>query len=235
MWLKVTLREHLIMRCEYHGNRAKSRDVRRLVASLRRARCAPVLSWRMRTYPKFCPNAHFHSLGLSSGGTVMRFRIIAAAVVLAVSMPAGADPSLQRPVLRISQPVRIALPDFAAAGPSEIALGKSLSRIIASDLRQSGAFELVDQVAYLTKNVNIHTLPEFADWRRTSTQEFVAGRIIRQIDGRIRVEFRLWDVSSGTQLTGHQYFCSPDDLSGVGHMIAGEIYERVTNEKRTFE
>jgi TolB-like protein len=167
-------------------------------------------------------------------GIVMRFRIIAAAV-FAFSVPAGADPFLQRPVIRIGQPVRIALPDFIAAGPSEIEIANSLSRTIASDLKQSGAFELVDQVAFPKKNVNVDVPPEFSDWRRTSTQELVTGRISRESDDRIKVEFRLWDVSSGAQLAGQQYLGSPADLSGIGHMISGDIYERVTNEKRAFE
>ncbi|WP_333968837.1 hypothetical protein [Bradyrhizobium sp. CCBAU 45384] len=79
------------------------------------------------------------------------------------------------------------------------------------------------------------TCPKFADWRRTSTQALVVGRIGRQPDGRIKVEFRLWDVSSGKQLTGWRYIGSPGDVSGVGHLISGEIYQSITNEKHTFE
>ncbi|UFW47001.1 MULTISPECIES: hypothetical protein [Bradyrhizobium] len=168
-------------------------------------------------------------------GIMISFRIIAAAVAIAVSVPAGADPWVQRPVLRIGQPMRIALPDFAAAGPSETELGSSLSRAIASDLKQSGAFELVDQVAFLDKNVNVDAPPEFSDWRRTRTQGLVVGRITRQPDDRIKVEFRLWDVSSGAQLAGQQFIGSPGDLSGIGHMISGEIYQSIMNEKHTFE
>ncbi|MGX1324226.1 Tol biopolymer transport system component [Bradyrhizobium sp. USDA 377] len=173
--------------------------------------------------------------GLSSEGIVMRFRIIAAVIAIAISGPAGADPFLQRPVIRFGQPVRIALPDFVAAGPSETELANSLSRTIASDLKQSSVFELVDQVAFLKRNVNIDVPPEFSDWRRTSTQALIAGRITRQPDDRVKVEFRLWDVSSGAQLAGRQYIGNPDDLSGIAHMISGDIYERITYEKRTFE
>jgi TolB protein len=165
----------------------------------------------------------------------MRFRIIAAAIAIAISGPAGAGSFLQRPVIRIGQPVGIALPDFVAACPSETELAKSLSQTIASDLKQGGPFELVDQVPFSKKNVNIDVPPEFSDWRRTSTQAVIAGRITRQPDDRVKVEFRLWDVSSGAQLAGQQYIGSPDDLSGIGHMISGDIYQRITNEKRTFE
>ncbi|MBR0987158.1 MULTISPECIES: hypothetical protein [Bradyrhizobium] len=185
--------------------------------------------------PQILPECSPPLVELVFRGFMISFRTIAAAVVIAVSMPAGAEPWRQHLVLRMSPPVRIALPDFAAAGPSEIALTQSLSRIIASDLEQSGAFALVDQVAFLTKSVNVEVPPEFTDWRRTSTQVLLAGRITRQPDDRIKVEFRLWDVSGGTHLMGRRYIGSPGDLGGIGHMISGDIYERITNEKRTFE
>ncbi|MBW7963496.1 hypothetical protein [Bradyrhizobium sp. BR 10261] len=165
----------------------------------------------------------------------MRVRTIAAAIAIAISVPAAADPFLQRPVIRTSQPLRIALPDFIVGGPSETELSDTIVRTIASDLRQTSVVELVDQVAFLNKNVNVDLLPVFADWRRTSTQGLVVGRIGRQPDGRIKVEFRFWDVSSGKQLTGWRYIGSPGDVSGVGHLISGEIYQSITNEKHTFE
>ncbi|WP_441237284.1 hypothetical protein [Bradyrhizobium sp. 930_D9_N1_4] len=166
---------------------------------------------------------------------MISFRIIAASFVITVSAPASADPLLQRPVLRIIQPMRIALPDFVTADPSETELARSLSRVIASDLKPTGAFELVDQVAFPRKNLSVDLPPEFSDWRRASTHALVAGRITRQPDDRIKVEFRLWDVSSGAYLAGQQYIGDPGDISGIGHMISGDIYERITDEKRTFE
>jgi TolB protein len=173
--------------------------------------------------------------GLFPRCIVIRLLIIAAAVVIAMNVPAGADPFLMRPVIRTGQPVRIALPDFVAAGLAETEPANSISRVVASDLRQSGAFELVDQVAFLKKNVNIEEPPEFSDWRRTSTQELVVGRLTRQPDGRVKVEFRLWDVPTGAQLAGKRYIGGPDDLKGIAHMISGDIYQRITLEEHTFE
>ena len=40
----------------------------------------------------------------------------------------------------------------------------------------------------------------FADWRAINAQALVTGRITRQGDGRLKAEFRLWDVSRGQQL-----------------------------------
>jgi TolB protein len=173
--------------------------------------------------------------GLFPRYTLIRLLIIAAALAIAVDRPAGADPLKQQPVIRTSQPVRIALPDFVAAGLAETELANSISRVVASDLKQSGAFELVNQVALLNKNVNIEEPPNFSDWRRTSTEELVVGHISRQPDDRVKVRFRLWDVASGVQLAGQQYIGNPDDLNRIGHVISGDIYERITHKTRTFE
>lgn len=165
---------------------------------------------------------------------MIRLKTIIISVAVALGAPACADPGLQRPVLRFNQPVRIALPDFVAADPSETELARHVSQTIASDLMQVGVFELVDPVALLHKTVNVDAPPEFTDWRRTSTRQLVVGRIDRQPNDRVKVEFRLWDISSGTQLTGKQYIGSPGDVVGIGHLISGDIYQSTTHDEHTF-
>jgi TolB protein len=166
---------------------------------------------------------------------LIRPLIIAAALAIAVNMPAVAGPPVTQPVIRTYEPPRIALPDFVAAGPAETELANSISRVVASDLNQSDAFKLIDQAAFLNMNVNIDELPNFSDWRRTGTDGLVVGHISREPDDRVKVRFRLFNVVSGLQLTGQQYVGDPDDIIRIGHVISGDIYERITHKKRTFE
>lgn len=161
--------------------------------------------------------------------------IIAAGVVIAANLPASAEGLRQHPVLRTYQPVRIALPDFVAAGLSEVELAHEISRIIASDLKQSGAFAPIEPAVFVGKNAGIEEVPQLEDWRAVNAQELVVGRVTRQPDGRIKVEFRLWDAFSGYQLAGQQYTGVPDDSNRIAHMISADIQERIPGNKRTFD
>ena len=68
-----------------------------------------------------------------------------------------------------------------------------------------------------------------------NAQGLVVGRVTRQPDGRLKVEFRLWDVFAGQQLAGSQFFTQPDNWRRIAHIISDAIYERLTGEKGYFD
>ena len=133
------------------------------------------------------------------------------------------------------QPMPIAIADFlgGAAGDNESAQG--VSQIIAANLKRSGLFAPIDPAAFLEKIVSVDAVPRFPDWRTINAQALVTGRVTRQPDGRLKAEFRLWDVQAGAQLAGKQYFTTPENWRRIAHIISDAIYERLTGEKGYFD
>jgi TolB protein len=133
------------------------------------------------------------------------------------------------------QPLPIALPDFVGGAPGDADAGRGVTQVIASNLRRSGLFAPIDPAAYIEKIGNIDALPRFDDWRVINAQALVTGRLTRQGDGRLKVEFRLWDVFARQQLIGQQYFSPAENWRRIAHIISDAIYERLTGEKGYFD
>jgi TolB protein len=133
------------------------------------------------------------------------------------------------------QPMPIALPDFVGGTPGDTEAARQVTQIIAADLKRSGLFAPIDPAAYIERIVNSDAVPRFEDWRAINAQALVTGRLTRQPDGRLKAEFRLWDVFAGQQLTGQQYFTTPEMWRRVAHIIADSAYERLTGEKGYFD
>ncbi|WP_407654531.1 Tol-Pal system beta propeller repeat protein TolB [Bradyrhizobium prioriisuperbiae] len=132
-------------------------------------------------------------------------------------------------------PLVIAIPNFVAGSPSDGEVGAGVSQVITNNLRRSGLFAPIDQAAFIEKISNIDAAPQFQSWRTINAQALVTGRMTKQPDGRLKAEFRLWDVVSGQQLTGQQYFTSPEYWRRIAHIISDQIYERLTGDKGYFD
>jgi TolB protein len=133
------------------------------------------------------------------------------------------------------QPVPIALPDFVGGGPSDGEIARDVTAIISGNLKRSGLFQVVDPAAYIEKVVSPDATPRFPDWRAINAQALVTGRITTQPDGRLKSEFRLWDVVANKYLDGKQYYTAPDNWRRIAHIISDAIYQRLTGETGYFD
>jgi TolB protein len=161
-----------------------------------------------------------------------------ALALLGLGFLALAEPARAALELNITQgtiqPLPIAIPDFAADGSIDPQLAREISAVVTNDLRSSGLFAPVDPMAFIERDVGTDRVPRFEDWRVVNAQALVVGKI-GQADGKLRAEFRLWDVFAGKQLAGEQFFARPKDSRRIGHIIADAIYERITGEKGYFD
>lgn len=159
--------------------------------------------------------------------------------LLAVAMLAGpvreASAELRIDITRGRvQPLPIAIPRFAGTGP-EAATGGEIARVVAADLERSGFFKPLDQRAFLQDPQALRGTPRFQDWRVISAQALVTGAVERLGDGRLKVEFRLWDVFAEQQMTGLAYFTQPANWRRIAHIVADAIYKRITGEDGYFD
>ena len=131
------------------------------------------------------------------------------------------------------QPLPIAITDFLGGG-SDNEIARNIPQVIASDLKRSGLFIPIDPAAYLERITDIDAVPRFADWRTINAAGLVTGRIVRDRGG-FGVDFRLWDVPAGGHLIGRRYDGTPENWRRIAHIIADQIYEKMTGEKGYFD
>ncbi len=133
------------------------------------------------------------------------------------------------------EPMPIALPNFLGGSPEEQQYGLDIVTVIGSNLERSGLFRPLPQASYIEQITNFDQPPRFEDWRAIAAQALVSGRLVMQPDGRLRAEFRLWDVSAGQQITGLQFVTSPGNWRRMGHLISDAIYKTLTGEDGYFD
>src|SRR5882724_4390347 len=158
----------------------------------------------------------------------------AAAASLWPVRSAGAQTRLQVPGGTF-KPIPIALPDFSGGTPGDNEVARNVTQIITANLSRSGLFAPIDPAAFIERNLRVDGTPRFPDWRAINAQALVTGRITRQTDGRLKSEFRLWDVASTEQLIGQQYSTASENWRRVAHIISDAIYQRLTGESGYFD
>ena len=149
--------------------------------------------------------------------------------VLLLAMPARAELRVDINRGRI-EPMPIAIPAFA--GQSDV--GHDIAQVVSADLERSGLFRPLDPRSFI-QNVSAGEGPRFGDWRQINAQALVTGSVTPQGDGRLRVEFRLWDVFAEQQLTGFAYTTTLQNWRRIAHIIADQVYKRITGEDGYFD
>ena len=163
-------------------------------------------------------------------------RMMLAMVVLAGLWTGTARAELVIDITRgVSQPMPIAVPEMFGGTDRDMQLGRDIARVVAADLERSGLFAPIDQRAFIQTSASMQTQVRFVDWRQINAQGLVGGKVETQPDGHMRVEFRLFDVYSETQIAGEAYGASPSGWRRIAHKIADQIYERITGETGYFD
>ena len=132
------------------------------------------------------------------------------------------------------EPLPIAIPDFITEGDLGD-LGSQMAEVVANDLESSGLFKPLDEESFIQRNLDIAYQPTFADWRVINADALVVGKITKESEERLLVEFRLWNIFGEEQLAGLRFATTPDNWRRISHKVADAIYKQLTGEEGYFD
>ncbi len=135
----------------------------------------------------------------------------------------------------VIQPLPIAIPAMSGADTRATTIGADVSRVISADLDRSGFFKPLDPASFIQQGLNVDDTPRFADWKTINAQALVNGHATIGPDGRLRVDFRLWDTFGEKQLLGLQFNASAEDWRRVAHKVSDAVYKAMTGQDGYFD
>ena len=113
-------------------------------------------------------------------------------------------------------------------------LGNNISSIIEKNFKSTGLFNPLKKEAFVQKPDIAHLKPRFEDWRLIKAQALVTGKLLVK-DDKLKVEFRLWDLTAAKEMTALAFTTTPSNWRRVAHIISDKIYERLTGEEGYFD
>lgn len=134
-----------------------------------------------------------------------------------------------------AKPFALAAPTFFAEGAEAQALAAQIRDLAVADLVGSGRFRLIGEAAYIEKISDFNADPQYADWIAINADALLTGFVRTEPDGRILVQYRLFDPAQGGQMIGLQHFAAPQDIRRLGHKVADAVYSQVTGEGGYFD
>ena len=158
-------------------------------------------------------------LGLTGVGAVLVPQ--SAQAVLTIRITKGVDSA---------QPIAIVPFGWTSAGspPTDIA------EIVGADLERSGLFKPVAR-SRMPGTPSDASQVDFNAWRQLGAPNMLIGSMVPTADGRFSVEFRLYDVLDGRQLTGYRLDAGGAGLRRVAHQISDIVYEQLTGMRGAFD
>ena len=132
------------------------------------------------------------------------------------------------------QPIRIAVVPFAV--DNSLQRGQTavnIADIVAFDLARSGQFAPLaneNMLSYPSAREDVF----FRDWRILKADYLVIGRAMPNAEGRIDVNFELYDVIGERRMQSRRYTIDPGQWRDVAHKISDVAYEEITGIRGAF-
>ena len=132
------------------------------------------------------------------------------------------------------KPTPIAVTELYSKNSQLKKVGKNISTVISDNLERSGLFLPIDKRSFIQDNESLSNKPRFEDWKLIKAQHLVSGKISTN-NGKISVEFRLFDVFQQKQIVGKKYETNEKNWRRVAHIISDSIFKNITGEGGYFD
>ncbi len=126
------------------------------------------------------------------------------------------------------RPINIAVMNFAGDDAARL-----VTSVVNNNFKRSVFLKPVD-VAGMA-DIGPDRAPDLEAFRNTAAQFVLTGRSQRGGDGRLKTEFRLFDVTTGEQVAGQQYVTDAGNTRRVAHLVCDAVFTRITGEKGFFD
>ena len=161
------------------------------------------------------------------------------ALIMLSMLCVAATPALAQLRIEITEgvvaPTPIAIANFTGADGVETDEGRLIASIIANDLVSSGLFEPIDEAAFIAPPGSPSIKPNFANWAPLGAKGLLVGSAELDENGKLQVEFVLWDVVTERDLTSGAGSADPDAMRQLSHKIADLVYEEFTGDTGYFD
>ncbi len=125
----------------------------------------------------------------------------------------------------------IAVVPFVWEGEGEKPL--SMREIIETDLRSTAQFIPLKEDVFPSQPGSGNEI-DFAKWRQVGTDTIVVGRMKAKEDGNYQIQFQLFDIHRGKQLSGYSIPATPKTLRKIAHQISDIVFEKLIGIKGAF-
>ena len=128
------------------------------------------------------------------------------------------------------QPINIAVTNFSGDDAA-----RTVTSVVTNNFKRSVFLKPVDAAGAGAEPPNPDQTPNLDAYRNVNAQFVLTGRSQRGGDGRLKTEFRLFDVTTGEQVAGQQFVTDAANTRRVAHLLSDAAFTRLTGEKGFFD
>jgi TolB protein len=128
------------------------------------------------------------------------------------------------------QPINVAVSSFVGDEGA-----RTVTSVVNNNFSRSVFLRPMDAAAAGPGAANPDQTPNLDAFRAINAQFVLTGRAQRSGDGRLKTEFRLFDVTTGQQAAGSQFVTDAANTRRVAHLVSDAVFTRITGEKGFFD